>query len=251
MLPGLAEASGLAASRRHSGLLWSHNDSGSPVIFAVSTDGSIKGRVVVAGARVDDWEDIAVGPCPQGSCLYVADIGDNNASRQRITIYRVTEPASDDKTSPAADAFHATYPDGPRDAEALFVTSANDLFVVTKDEPVSLYRFPRALRSDSTVQLQRLATFGETLGKERVTGAAASPDGRWVVVRTQRSVVFFRAPALVGGNVRDALRFDVSPLKEPRGEGVALTADGTVYLAGEGAGRREGTLARIMCTLPG
>jgi hypothetical protein len=47
-----------------------------------------------AGDRraVTDWEDVAAGPCPGGRCLYVADIGDNTASRPSVTVYRVPEP---------------------------------------------------------------------------------------------------------------------------------------------------------------
>jgi hypothetical protein len=253
-LRDLPEASGLAISRRHAGMLWAHNDSGQPLIFAVADDGSVKGRVRIEGARVYDWEDVAVGPCAQGSCLYIADIGDNHARRDRITIYRVPEPAPGDATSQPAEAFHGAFPDGPRDAESLFVTSENDLFVITKGErtSVSLYRFPRLPRPNATAKLQWIATFDtadKSLARERVTAAAASPDGRWVVVRTHRSVVFYRTADLVAGNVRDALRFDVSALKEPQGEGVALDADGTVYLAGE-AGGGSGTFARLSCTLP-
>src|SRR5512134_250324 len=73
----LPEASGVAASRRTPGVLWSHNDSGEPGLVAVATDGTTRGRVYVAGASAGDWEDIEVGPCPQGSCVYIGDIGDN------------------------------------------------------------------------------------------------------------------------------------------------------------------------------
>ena len=68
-LQELPEASGLAASRRTPGLLWSHNDSGEPVVFALNATGAVKDRVRVTGAQVEDWEAIAVGSCPQGSCL--------------------------------------------------------------------------------------------------------------------------------------------------------------------------------------
>jgi uncharacterized protein YjiK len=167
----------------------------------------------------------------------------------------VPEPAPGDGTSQPAEAFHGAFPEGPRDAEGLFVTSENDLFVITKGErtSVSLYRFPRVPRPNATVKLQWIATLDteadKPLARERVTAAAASPDARWVVVRTHRSVVFYRAADLVTGNIRQALRFDVSALKEPQGEGVALAADGTVYLAGE-AGGGSGTFARLSCTLP-
>jgi hypothetical protein len=239
----------VAASRAHPGLLWSHNDSGPPVVFAFDSEGSAKGRVTVAGAAVEDWEDIAAGPCGQESCLYIADIGDNDTARQRITIYRVVEPAPGDQTTKRAEAFHATYPDGPRDAEGLVITSSGAIFVVTKDNPVVLYRLPTPLRADTTVQLQRVAAL-ELPSKERITGATASPDGRWVALRSHRSLFFYRAAALLGGTPSEPLRADLSALQEPQGEGVAISPDGTVFLTGEGGGG-GGTLARVRCALPG
>src|SRR5262245_21722516 len=74
---GLPEASGLAASRTTAGCLWSHGDSGAPEIVAVDTKGKVIGRVSVPDATLVDWEAMAAGPCGSGSCLYVADIGDN------------------------------------------------------------------------------------------------------------------------------------------------------------------------------
>ena len=92
----LAEASGIAASRRTPGTLWAINDSGDPVVYALDAKGAVTGRVRVTGAQVEDWEAIAAGPCKSGSCLYVGDIGDNNGTRKQITIYRVPEPAVGD-----------------------------------------------------------------------------------------------------------------------------------------------------------
>jgi hypothetical protein len=93
-LPGLPESSGLAVSRRTPGRLWTHNDSGGPVLFALDAGGAVTGRVRLTGADVQDWEAIAAGPCGTGACLYVADIGDNAARRRRVTIYRLPEPAA-------------------------------------------------------------------------------------------------------------------------------------------------------------
>src|SRR3982751_4845835 len=56
VLTGQPEASGVAVSRRTPGVLWVLNDSGEPVVTAVDADGGVKGRVVVAGAAVRDWE---------------------------------------------------------------------------------------------------------------------------------------------------------------------------------------------------
>lgn len=151
-LPALREASGLAASRRVPGRLWSHNDSGEPVLVALDVNGSVTGRLRLSDARVEDWEAVAAGPCPAGSCLYVADIGDNNAARRRITIYRVEEPAESEASVAVKDVFHATYPDGAHDAETLLVTPDGNLFIVTKGEtgPIGLYKFPKPLRAGAT-----------------------------------------------------------------------------------------------------
>src|SRR5688500_16509896 len=65
-VPELPEGSGLAASRRTEGRFWSHNDSGDAVLFALDAQGQVTGRVQVTGASVQDWEAVAVGPCPAG-----------------------------------------------------------------------------------------------------------------------------------------------------------------------------------------
>ncbi len=254
-LTGVNEASGVAVSRRTSGVLWTHNDSGQPLLYAVGTDGQQRGRLQVAGAEVDDWEDVAVAPCSSGSCVYIADIGDNKASRRNITIYRIPEPALTDKVTARAEAFAATYPDGPQDAEGFFVGSDGAaLYVVTKGEesPISIYRFPTSLTPGTVMQLQRVATLtGNVSKKQRVTDADLSPDGKWVALRTLEAVEFYRADTLLRGEPGTPIVVDVTNLREPQGEALGFDRDGTVFLAGEsGDGTRGGTLARLSCKLP-
>ena len=245
------ESSGVAAG---SGVLWTHNDSGDPVLVAVGIDGAPRGIVRVTGAAVQDWEDVAEGPCPGGRCLYVADIGDNQAARPRITVYRVPVPAPGDAATRPAEAFHATYPDGPQDAEALFVTGDGGVFVVSKGEtgPVALYRFPREMRAGAVSRLERVRELAPAQGKrsDRITGAAASAQG-WVALRTLRSVAFYRAGDLASGAATEPLRFDLAPLKEAQGEAVAFGEGGVVHLTSEGVKKNDpATLARLACSLP-
>ena len=117
-MPDLPEASGIAISRQVPGRLWTHNDSGQATLFALDGRGAVTARVRVTGASVDDWEAVAVGPCPGGSCLFVADIGDNGAKRKSVTVYRVAEPAANETSVAVAEAIEMTYPDGAHDAEA-------------------------------------------------------------------------------------------------------------------------------------
>jgi hypothetical protein len=76
----IKEASGLAASRTHRGILYTHNDrGGNPEIFVIdSTSGH---RISTITVNVDhnshlDWEDIAYGFCQFGYCLYIRKIVD-------------------------------------------------------------------------------------------------------------------------------------------------------------------------------
>lgn len=252
-LAALPEASGLAASVSAPGRLWSHNDSGKPEIYALDTTGKITGTVVLSGAQVVDWEAVASARCGSGSCLYVADIGDNAARRKDITVYRVLEPSQPRGTAHVDAVLRAAYPDGAHDAEALLVTSDGTLYIVTKGEtgPVSLYRFPRDAGSGNTVRLERV---GSPLSKRasspagRITDGAISPDGAQVVLRTLSTLTFYTAADFLKGDFRQTRRMDLKALREPQGEGVAFGASNIVYVAGEGGGKSQpGTLAALTC----
>lgn len=89
------EASGIAASRIHKDIIYTHNDGGDTTrLFAVDVnDGSLVATLGISGADHYDWEDIAIGPCPDNSsCIYIADAG-HSSSRKVNMIYMVPEPA--------------------------------------------------------------------------------------------------------------------------------------------------------------
>ena len=242
-LPRIKEASGLTLSRRTSGVLWTHNDSGQPVLYAFDTSGTLRGRVAVPNATVVDWEDVTAAHCPSGDCLYIADIGDNERSRSAITIYRIPEPQPADAQTAPPEVFTATYSDGAHDAEALFVVG-DSLFVITKDDAGILYRIGPG--GPGQVKAERI---GE-LGIPRVTDADVSADGKTVVVRTNNEVAFYQTAVLVAGkSPKPDLRFSVRQAKEPQGEGVAFDGNRTLYLTSEG--RDGGQLSALTCTLPG
>ena len=236
-------ASGLAASRTNRRVVWAHNDSGGDAsLYALGSDGKIRAALPVAGAENVDWEDMARGPGPSGSpdWLYVGDIGDNEASRGSVRVYRVPEPdlggSAGGALLPAAPAAFVdlVYPDGPRDAEALVVDpGTGDLFVITKREDRSrVYRARTPAFEGETVTLEYLRELGEGL----VTAADACPDGKTVLVRS-----YFGLDAYTGSSVASALRRSPSPRLvevEPQGETVAVAPDCEgYYTLSEGAGQ--------------
>ena len=259
MLGPLPEASGLALSVRTPGVLWSMNDSGVPFVFPLDAMGRVLGRVRVTGADINNWEDVSVAPCGGKSCLYVADTGNGGGTqRNDVVLYRMVEPApSDTKTEPV-EAFNAAYPaDEDHESEAMFVADGQ-LYLVTKGHPSLVFRFPRRMEAGTLATLERVGAVpterfqATTIRRQtRITDAETSPDGKWVAMRTNKELLLYRAADIVAGHFETFWQLDLSPLDEAQGEGVAISNDGDVYLAGEGGGHGlPGTFARLKCRLP-
>jgi hypothetical protein len=254
---GLDESSGVAASRTMPGVFWTLNDSGGdPVVTAVRSDGSGVANVKIEGARNRDWEDIAVGPCEGGSCLYIGDTGDNDGKHESVDLYRTPEPRTGQEAV-TAERFSMRYPDGSRDAESLFVLPSGQPYLVSKGRDgtsVALYRYPLPLRSGETVTLEKVAEIEparERKGMELVTDASASPSGKWIAVRSYKALRIFRADALLRGDVQPEQVVDLTPVGEPQGEGVAIFDDGRVVLTSEGAVKdNPATISVLRCPLP-
>ncbi len=253
--PDLTESSGVAASRSHAGILWTHNDSGHPAtLFATDTSGARLGRWTIPGAGSVDWEDIALGPCPRGSCLYIGDIGDNGERRASVTIYRIPEPdpGSAGGATAAPDSLVVTYPDRPRDVEALFVDDAGAVWLVSKgrSEGIFLYRLPAEAWNAGTATAERVDSLPlphDFPAGKVVTGAAIAPDQRTVIVRSYRDLYFFlRDPRGVLIPAPPPNRCDILGV-EVQGEAVDWWDESTLVLTSEGEGGDRGSVRLVRC----
>lgn len=234
----ITESSGIAASRRRHDLFWTHNDSGDePLLYAFDRHGRALGTFAVTGATAIDWEDIAAGPGPAGPSLYIGDIGDNGRRRDDCVVYRVPEPrvsttrASDIAETAAAERFPFRFPDGRRNAETLMVhPRSGEVYIVTKGEdPPVVYRFPRPLRRDQRVTLERVATLGGIFA--HLTGGDIAPDGRRLVVRDYLLAYEYFLPV---GRPFTAI-FRAKPVRirlanERQGEAITYRSDGCALL---------------------
>lgn len=257
-LPRLTESSGVAVSRTLDGVLWTHNDSGDqPWLYATDLSGAARGAFRIAGAQAVDWEDIALGPCPgeARSCLYIADTGDNFESRPAVDLYIVPEPTSlparaDSLGTLTARRLRVRYADGPHDVEALVVSPDGEVMLISKGRTggVGLYRLPTIPSDSPTVLLERseqLAIVPQRSFGRLVTGAAISPSGRELVVRTYVDLVFYR---LVNGELSDQAVCWLG-MRDLQGEGVDFLDDSTLVLTSESVAGRPGTIARVRCPI--
>ncbi len=255
----IRESSGVAVSRRQSGILWTHNDSGDENrLYAVNQQGDVLATFRVRGATNIDWEDIALGPCPEraGKCLYIADTGDNFRRRDSVSIYIVPEPnvsadrPRDQNTQPARRV-DFRYENGPHDVEAMAVGPNGEILLVSKGQgsPIQAY----ALKPDElfTAELVLRPKNDAGISELRltapwVTGAAFSPSGDRVVVRSYTELFFYK---LVGGALvqeGDPCFFGAS---EPVGEAVDFLDGRTLVMTSEALRTHPGPITLVRCPI--
>lgn len=227
------EASGLAFSRTHTGILYTHNDSGGdPYVYIMDTLGKDQGKIILEGIKNRDWEDIAVGPGPlaNASYIYVGEIGDNNAVYPEIQIHRFPEPKKLEKSQTVKpETLTLVYPDGPRDAETLMIDPiSKDIFILSKRDSANiLYRTTQeAFRQKGKVTLEKVMTLDFTMS---VAGDIAV-DGSQILIKNYLAVFYWeRRP---GETIPEALSRNpvVLPYKpEPQGEAIAFDPTGKSY----------------------
>ena len=246
----LKEASALAASQRWPGVYWTLNDSGnSPTVYAVDDQGRSRGTFRIQDAQNVDWESMQVGPGRDGGwALHIGDIGDNDAVRREVVIYRVPEPEpapagarSGNGRTDEAEAFKVQYPNGARDAEGLLVhPKTGEILIVTKEVlgQVGVYRVPLPLDARRTVRMERLAEVDMArvgVKIDVVTDATISADARLVTIRTYGSALEYDVPpgaplASIWEQLPRVARLDDGP----QGEGITYRADaGALMTIGE------------------
>lgn len=243
--PDLIEPSGLAASRVNPGVLYTHGEDNPYVLAIDSSDASVVGRFW-ADRIPWDWEDVAVGPCPTGSCIYFGDIGKESGrpgpQPTTFAIHRVREPdlaAGERSGTLHVDTFRFAYPDGAKNAEALMVHPVTGaIYVLTKSNTgwSGIYTFrkrvPRPSDRVSTLkkvgELQ-LPTKEGDVNFSKVTAAAVHPNGDRFLVRTYKTVYEFGRP---GKSLKKAFRANPVQLvdtAERQGETIEYPLDGSGY----------------------
>jgi hypothetical protein len=246
--------SGLAVSRKRPEILFAHNDHDRAVVYALDRTGVLRARIGLQDAMASDIEDIAIGPCEGESCIYLADIGDNAATRSEYALLRFTEPdvpsgPSVSDIQPPFERFGFQYEDGSHNAEALMVAPDGTVYVVTKlapgsggsvaaTGPSSVYRLSPPFSSSTSAVAVKVATLPIPAGDDLAASAAAAHRcGLGFLVRTYNRVYEFRTPK--DGGFEDA--FAVVPVSvampaEPQSEGIDYLGDGRGFVSsGEGA----------------
>ncbi|GHH69036.1 hypothetical protein GCM10018793_00850 [Streptomyces sulfonofaciens] len=241
--PRITESSGLAASRLHPGVYWTHNDSDDGAyLYAVdSRTGRTVATVTMTGVGAPrDVEAISMGP---DDTLYVGDIGDNlGGTWPHVWIYKLPEPRQLRDQTVRATQYTVTYADGPRDAEALMVQPRTGRVYIAdkKEDGGHLYEGPATLSPSGTNVFTKVAPIDLW-----VTDGAFSPDGGHLALRGYFGGILY---AFRDGRPKREARLDV-PM-QGQGESVTYTTDGSTLMYGS-EGRRSQVVPGRLPGAPG
>jgi hypothetical protein len=258
--PRNLETSGLAVSQRTPGLLWTHNDSGGePILFALNTDGTLRGSVRLQGVVNRDWEDVAAFKLDGQAWVLAAETGDNYAKHAKSALFVIAEPDAS-QLSPAKElgllpayTVNFVYEDGPRDCEAVAVDPhERAVYLLTKrDRPNRIYRLPlTAATADQPAvarylgnawgfpqpdALQRLSPLLSVAFSSWPTAMGFLADGSGAFVLTYGGAYFFPRAAGEPWPATLAKEPQILPaFSLPQAEALAVTPDGAeIYLASE------------------
>jgi len=199
-------------------------------------------KTYTGGINPRDPEDLAIG---SDGTLYIADIGDNpvggSPERERIAVEKA--PAAGGK----ATIYRMVYPNaGKFDAEAMLLDKDDVPIIFTQEGgKAGIYKPTKALVPDITSNLplmekvgvftpQKTGTANQmgVVGQSLVTGAAKSPDGKSVVIRTRSDAYEFTVGE--DGDIVTAIT-EGKPVitrlpNEPQGEAISYSADGTKFV---------------------
>lgn len=231
----LNEVSGIAVEPTQTPRLWLINDSGDkPQIYCATMRGELQYKIRVTNATNVDWEDLAVS-AEENCGIYVADIGDNNAKRTAITIYRVDSPSERVDAIPmdrdgigvlsdTAAVYTFTYPDGARDAETFLVDPrTNDFYIISKrDKLARVYRAQAPHRHGTTRTLE----FVTTLPMSMLTAGDVSHDGTMIILKNY--LFAWQWERRPNESVADALKrpgVRLPYMPEEQGEAICFTKD--------------------------
>ncbi len=225
------ELSGIAFSSLHPGVYYGHTDSGGEAaVYIFNSDGEELGRIDLKDTKNRDWEDMAVGPGPNGkSYIYIGDIGDNASVHKEVFIYRIPEP---EKLQPESEVkpekIELTYPGGARDAETLMVDPVSaDIYIVSKrDKKNNIYCLPAARFDDQEAELEKV---GELPFTSAVAGDI-SADGNQILIKSYLNVYYWiKKPgeSILQALLREPVLLNYNP--EPQGEAIGFQPDGKAY----------------------
>ena len=207
---------GLAFDRQSS-RLFAVSESDGTNILVTDSKGEKAGTVSFT-ASTESVQGLAL----HSDALYVGDIGDPNATRKKVTVYRLPTAVGNQPYQ----AYDFSYPDGSHDAKALLVSGKGRIYIITGGDQPGIYYAETEPSRSATNKLTRAAD-----APAGVTDAVFLADGVTMAIRTATGVQVMDARSWEA-------RATVTYEGAPDGESLTAFADDKI-LVGAGPQLRE------------
>lgn len=152
-----------------------------------------------------------------GDRLWVGDIGDEDAERDHVVVYRL---GSTDGGQSTYHAYDYRYEDGPRDAKAMLISGRGNVYLVTTGEDPGIYRIRGEASRSEMNTLVRVHD-----APEGVTDGVFLTDGATMALRSAAGIEYV-----------DAMEWEdlvtETIVGAPEGESIAVGLDDELFVGG-------------------
>ncbi len=230
----------------NSNLIWMVNDSGNKSeIFGVNRQGGIE-KVVKVNAKNHDWEDLT---SDEKGNLYIADFGNNNRKRKKLTILKIANQVLLNSDNVEIEKISFEYPklSGEEkvsfDAEGFFYHQ-NYFYIFTKSRQkkklgrTMLFKVPN-MKGKHIAEFISEYSFCNSIDC-RITAADISEDGNKVVLLSHKSVFVltnFKDNDFFSGKLKELSLGHIS-----QKEGICFKDDSTLFITDEYSMSTKGNL---------
>lgn len=236
----VGEASGLAMSK--SGLLWTHNDGGPPMLFCFDTLGNLVKSQQLNHPN-SGWESLAAD---KSGTFFLGAFGNNKNDKRELKIYIIRDPEeikervytaeiiryryADQKEYPAADK------DKNFDMDA-FIAMDDALYLFSKNRTkpftgyTKVYRLPKVAGTYEAQLVDSIYLGKGPMLDSWVTGADISPDGKTIVLLSHQyvwSITNFTPGKFSAGSIQ---KFELNHFSHKAG--VTFSSNKQLYIVDE------------------
>lgn len=227
------ETSGLASFENN--FLTLNDSGGKPALYSFNAKGDLLETHKIDGAINRDWEDIA----QDSTHFYIADTGNNYATREDLTVYIVTRDfklKDSIKINYASQTNFKKKKKNKYDAETL-IAYGDSLLIFSKNrksQKTQLYAFPK---EGGQFSLEKLHTFDVNA---LITGGDYDSNSKQLVLTAylpDYTQYIFNAENFQLDQLEDIVleRYQL-PLKPAQIEAVKILDNGSVWITSEGEG---------------
>jgi len=235
----IKESSGVVVA---GGKIWTHNDSGDPVLYGIDKTGKISDAIYV-GVKNKDWEDLAKDDAGN---IYIGAFGNNANKRHDLQVLKISDPSKEEDKVATPELIEFSFPDQhlfpPAENEQNFDVEAmiwfnNSLYLFSKNRTIpftgysKVYKVPATKGKYVAELIDSVYTGPEPMLLNWVTSADISPDKTKLVLLSHDKLWLFTC--FEGDKFFSGKKYTLTFGTMSQKEGVCFYSNNELYITDE------------------